>query len=144
MDKNFNLNELAMMTGFTTRTLRNYLNQGLLHGEKIDGVWQFSAEEADRFFSEPFVKEGLRIKRNAVVYVFLSDTAKKANRACVILDLPVSDEEGEAVSGFFCNRMMQASDTVFTYNRDRGVSRVILTGPEDQVAEILRDYYKGE
>ena len=62
----------------------------------------------------------------------------------MILDLPVSDEEGEAVSGFFCNRMMQASDTVFTYNRDRGVSRVILTGPEDQVAEILRDYYKGE
>lgn len=143
MDKHYDLNELAMMTGFTTRTLRNYLNQGLLHGEKHDGVWQFSAEELDRFFREPFVKEGLRSKRNAIVFDFLADTAKKTNRTCVILDLPVSDEEGEAVSNFFCSKMMQAKDAVFTYHRDRGVSRVILTGPEDQVAEILREYYKG-
>ena len=143
MDKTYNLNELAMMTGFTTRTLRNYLNQGLLHGGKIAGMWQFSAEEVDRFFKDPFVKESLRIKRNAVVFDFLADTAKRSNRACVILDLPVSDEEGEAVSAFFCRKMMQASDASFTYQRDRGVSRVILNGPEDQVAEILRDYYKG-
>ena len=34
----YNLNDLAMMTGFTTRTLRNYLNQGLLEGEKENGV----------------------------------------------------------------------------------------------------------
>lgn len=142
MDKTYHLNELAMMTGFTTRTLRNYLNQGLLHGEKIDGMWQFGAEEVDRFFKEPFVREGLRIKRNAAVFDFLADTAKKVNRACVILDLPVSDEEGAAVSAFFCRKMMHASDAVFSYQRERGMSRVILTGPEDQVAEILRDYYQ--
>ncbi|MBQ4301748.1 MAG: MerR family transcriptional regulator [Oscillospiraceae bacterium] len=143
MEQTYNLNELAIMTGFTTRTLRNYLNQGLLHGEKVDGVWQFSAEEVDRFFKEPFVKEGLRIKRNAAVFDFLADTAKQANRACVILDLPVSDEEGAAVSAFFCKKMMHASNAAFTYHRDRGMSRVILTGAEDQVAEILRDYYTG-
>jgi hypothetical protein len=143
MEKTYNLNELAMMSGFTTRTLRNYLNQGLLHGEKVDGVWRFSAEEVDRFFKEPFVKEGLRIKRNALVFDFLADTAKKANRACVILDLPVSDEEGEAISAFFCDKMINASDAAFTYHCDRGMSRVILTGSEDQVTEILRDYYKG-
>ena len=33
MDKTYNLNELAMMTGFTTRALRTYLNKGLLVGE---------------------------------------------------------------------------------------------------------------
>ena len=143
MEKTYNLSELATMTGFTTRTLRTYLNQDLLRGEKVDGVWQFSAEEVDRFFREPFVKEGLRIKRNAIVFDFLADTAKQANRACVILDLPVSDEEGEAVSAFFCEKMMHATDARFIYGRDRGVSRVILTGPEDQVSEILRDYYKG-
>lgn len=142
MNKTYNLNELAMMTGFTTRTLRNYLNQGLLHGEKVDGMWQFDAGEVDRFFKEPFVKEGLRIKRNAAVFDFLADTAKKTNRTCVILDLPVSDEEGAAVSAFFCEKMLHATDAAFTYHRDRGMSRVILTGPEDQVTEILRDYYR--
>ena len=143
MDKSYNLNELAMMTGFTTRTLRSYLNKGLLSGEKIDGVWQFTAEEVDRFFSEPYVKEGLRIKRNAMVFDFLVDTSKKANRACVILDLPVSNEEGGEISAFFCDQMAKASDAFFSYSRDRGMSRVILTGPEDQVAEIMKDYYKG-
>ena len=77
------------------------------------------------------------------MFDFLADTAKQANRACVILDLPVSDEEGAAVSAFFCKKMMHASNAAFTYHRDRGMSRVILTGPEDQVAEILRDYYTG-
>lgn len=142
MDKTYNLNELAMMTGFTTRTLRNYLSQGLLRGEKNDGVWQFTAEEVDRFFREPFVKEGLRIKQNALVFDFLADTAKQTHRACVILDLPVSDLEGAAVSAFFCEKMLHASDAAFTYHRDRGVSRVILTGREDQLAEILRAYHQ--
>ena len=31
----YNLNQVAMITGLTTRTLRNHLKQGLLKGEKI-------------------------------------------------------------------------------------------------------------
>ena len=53
-------------------------------------------------------------------------------------------DPGAAVSAFFCREMLHASDAAFSYQRERGMSRVILTGPEDQVAEILRDYYKGE
>ena len=51
-DRTYSLNELAMMTGFTTRTLRTYLDKGLLRGEKPGGVWQFTAEEVDRFFQK--------------------------------------------------------------------------------------------
>ena len=142
MEKAYNLNELAIMTGFTTRTLRSYLSQGLLRGEKIDGIWQFTPEELDRFFKEPFVKEGLRIKRNAAVFDFLADTAKKSNRICVVLDLPVSDEEGAELSAFFCAAMTRAKDASFSYSRDRGMSRVILSGAEDQVTELLRNYYQ--
>ena len=130
------------MSGFTTRTLRTDLQRGLLSGEKIDGVWQFTAEEVDRFFAEPFVKEGLRIKRSAAVFDFLADTTKTANRARVTLDLPVSEEEGAEVSAFFCHRMQDAHDAVFSYHRDRGLSRIILSGAEEQVAAILQDYYR--
>ena len=38
MDQNYNLNDVAMMTGFSTRTLRSYLSQGLLKGTKSNGV----------------------------------------------------------------------------------------------------------
>ena len=104
MDRNYTLDDIAMMTGFSTRTLRNYLNQGILKGEKTDGKWQFTAEEIDRFFAEPFVKEGLRIKRNAIVFDFLADRSKQAKSACVILDIPVSMKESKTLSEFFCKQ----------------------------------------
>ncbi len=142
MEKSYNLNELALITGFTTRTLRTYLTRGLLHGEKEDGVWRFSAEDIERFVSEPFVKEGLRIKRNAVVFDFLADTSKKAGRACAILDLPLSLMEGQRISAFFCEQMCKASDANFCSGMDHGVFRVILTGAQEQVETIMKAYYE--
>lgn len=130
------------MTGFTTRTLRNYLNQGVLNGEKVDGVWQFSAENLDRFFNEPFVKEGLRIKRSSVVFDFLSDMQKSSDRACIILDLHVSMGEGNAVSGFFCEQIKEAHDIMFNYGWDNGFSRIILSGDKQQVGMIMTAYHE--
>ena len=137
----YNLNELAMMTGFTTRTLRNYLTQGLLKGAKNNGTWQFTAEDVEDFFNEPFVKESLRIKRNSNVYDFLADMRKKTARTCVILDIPATLSKGNAISAFFCEQMNNASDVVFTYDWNKGNSRVILSGAEDQIAKMLKAYY---
>ena len=141
MDRNYTLDDIAMMTGFSTRTLRNYLNQGILKGEKTDGKWQFTAEEIDRFFAEPFVKEGLRIKRNAIVFDFLADRSKQAKSACVILDIPVSMKEGKTLSEFFCKQMETALDTVFTFDWNNGSARVILSGAEESVATIMEAYH---
>ena len=142
MDRNYTLDDIAMMTGFSTRTLRNYLNQGILKGEKTDGKWQFTAEEIDRFFAEPFVKEGLRIKRNAIVFDFLADRSKQAKRACVILDIPVSMKESKTLSEFFCKQMETALDTVFTFDWNNGSARVILSGAEESVANIMEAYHR--
>ena len=140
MEKTYNLNDLALMTGFTTRTLRNYLLTGVLKGEKIDGVWRFTPEDLDRFFSEPFVKEGIRIKRSAVVFDFLAVKDKKGARTCVILDIPATLKEGNAISAFFCDKMNDASDVVFTFDWDKGFCRVILSGDAEQVSALVRAY----
>ena len=142
MDRNYTLDDIAMMTGFSTRTLRNYLNQGLLQGEKVDGAWQFTSEELDRFFAEPFVREGLRIKRNGIVFDFLADRSKQAKRACVILDIPVSLKESKTLSDFFCKQMETASDAVFTFDWNNGSARVILSGAEESVANIMEAYHR--
>ncbi len=43
MEKEFyTINELALISGFTTRSLRNFISMGHLNGEKIDGIWQFT------------------------------------------------------------------------------------------------------
>lgn len=139
----YSINDLAMMTGLTTRTLRNYIKLGILSGEKIDGNWSFAEEEFDAFLADAGVKQSLRAKRHAAVFDFHADTAKTANRACVILDFAVSDEEGEAISAFFCERINRdGADITFSYGRERGVSRVILSGGEDSVAELVKAYYE--
>ena len=106
----YNLNDLALMTGFTTRTLRNYLNQGLLEGEKENGLWQFTPEQLDRFFSEPFVKEGLRIKRSSAVFDFLAEKDRKEARTCVVLGFPADRRKGDAISAFFCRELQKAGE----------------------------------
>ena len=144
MNGKYNLNDLALMTGFTTRTLRNYLNQGLLHGEKENGMWQFPAEEIDRFFREPFVKEGLRIKRSGIVFDFMADRRKKEERFCMILDIPASVKKGNEISEFFCDRMKEVSDARFNFGWDGGICRVILSGAADSVAQIMKAYFDAE
>ena len=141
MDRNYTLDDIALITGFSTRTLRNYLKQGLLKGEKTDGKWQFTAEEVDRFFAEPFVREGLRIKRSGIVFDFLADRSKNSKRTCVILDIPVSMKESKALSEFFCRQMETASDAVFTFDWDKGNARIILSGAEESVASIMEAYH---
>ena len=140
MEGKYNLSELALMSGLTTRTLRNYLAQGLLKGEKENGVWQFTAKDVESFFAEPFVKEGVRIKRNGVVFDFLADRKKKMARSCVILDLPVSVGKGNAISAFFCEQMNHSADVVFCYDWDNNHGRVILSGDAERISEIMRAY----
>lgn len=139
----YTLNELATMTGLTTRTLRTYLKTGLLSGEKTDGVWHFSDEDCERFFAHPSVKPALQAKRNALVYDFLGNRFKRENELCVVLDLLPQAREAEEVSAFFCKAVSarEGGKLRFTFKQDDGRVRVILTGQEDAVSDILRAYY---
>ena len=140
MEKKYNLNDLALMTGFSTRTLRNYLVGGILKGEKTDGVWRFSDEELDAFFSDPYVKEGIRIKRNGVVYDFLAGNGRTGARTCTILDVPCSLVTANRISAFFCDKMNDASGVTFTFDWHKGFCRVILTGDAEEVMKLVRAY----
>lgn len=93
MDKYYKLNELAIFTGLTTRTLRNYLKMGLLDGEKVDGVWNFTEEEVEAFMQNPNVKPSISAKKNALVYDFMLDNTKRTNEICTVLDLCVSHDK---------------------------------------------------
>ena len=141
--KYYTINQVATMTGLTTRTLRNYINSGVLNGEKIEGVWQFSEEDLSAMVSNPMVKPSIQAKHKGVVFDFLAEEKKRVNEICMILDLHVSHEEAEEVSEFFCSEINRIGDNVvFKYEYDNGNARVILSGPEDSVAQIMREDYR--
>lgn len=58
-EKTYSLHDLAEFTGLTERTLRNYLNQGLLHGEKPDGAWRFTALQFSELLENPSIRPSL-------------------------------------------------------------------------------------
>ena len=140
----YNLNQVAMITGLTTRTLRNHLSQGLLKGEKIDGNWSFTEEELEAYVTEPTIHQSILARSHAVIYEFLADSFKKSNRICTILDFPVSAEEALGISQFFGKEICRhGSDIEFRYIHEKHFARFILSGSEEQVKELMRAYYDG-
>ena len=139
----YNMNQVAMITGLTTRTLRNHLKLGLLKGEKIDGNWSFTEEDIAHFLDNPAVRQAVSSKQHALVYDFLGDDYKKTNRICTILDFPVSGEEARSISDFFCKEINEnGSDIMFRFIWEKHIARVILSGAEESVISILNAYYK--
>ena len=144
MKETYNLNEIAMMCDLSTRTLRNYLNQGFLKGNKIDGIWTFTIEDIEQFLSEPFVKESIRIKRNSRVMDFLAERNKEDDQICVVLDRTLSVKKGNELSAFFCEQMKDVSGVEFSYDYSKGKCRIILCGKDDQVEKIMKAYYENK
>ena len=82
------------------------------------------------------------IWRNAQVFDFLADTSKKSNKICTVLDFAVDNEEAMEISKFFVDAMNSGvSGVEFKFSYDRGIARVILSGAEDQVVDIMKKYY---
>ena len=71
MKDTFGIDAIVMMTGLSDRTIRSYIADGLLRGDKSSGSWQFTAEQVDSFLNNKAVLPALRSKKNAIVYDFI-------------------------------------------------------------------------
>ncbi|MBQ8790285.1 MAG: MerR family DNA-binding transcriptional regulator [Ruminiclostridium sp.] len=146
MESFYTINEVATMTGLTTRTIRNYLKSGLISGEKVNGVWSFSSEDFCAMLNNPAIKPSIQAKNNAVVYDFIADDRKKTNKICTIIDLFVEEDEAEEISQFFCDTINcnpNVGDLSFKFKKHGKNIRVILSGADETVLEILNGYYNG-
>ncbi len=144
MKKSYTINEVATMTGLTTRTIRNYLKAGLINGEKTNGIWTFSSEDYYNLLNNPTIKPSIQAKNNAVIYDFLINDRKKTNNICSIIDLYVEEDEANEISQFFCNAINTINDTVdlnFKFEKHGKNVRIILSGADEIIVEILNKYY---
>ena len=144
MNELYTINDIATMTGLTTRTVRNYMKLGILDGEKMDGTWKFSIEQVSAFMADKNVQPSIQAKKNGVVFDFLADKYKKVNEICTILDFQVSEEEAMEISDFFCKETCKENigNMKFSFSYENGFARVILKGTEDFVSDIMKKYYR--
>lgn len=139
----YTINHVALMTGLTSRTIRNYMKMGLLKGEMINGVWHFTAEQFGAFITHPTVSPSIKARRNALVYDFLMDEHKRENEMCTMIDAAATLEEANSISEFFCHAINTdfSGSVRFAFSFNGTNARVILKGAEDAVLHLVNRYY---
>lgn len=138
MTKDFySINELSTISGFTTRSLRNFIQMEFLKGEKFNGEWRFSLEQIEDFFSHPNIKEGIKSKNNSVVYNHLLNKPQK-DTICSIVDLNLTPNEIKTLSEKICQMINDSNANVeFKFSAHNGNVRIIIAGDKNFVKQIL-------
>ena len=136
MEKTYTIQDIAAMTGLNERTVRSYLADGRLQGEKTDGAWRFTAEQFGAFLAQDAVRASVRAKANAVVYDFLASERRQEPAACLILDQPVREGEEPSLREDL-ERYVNALGLRWAYRYRDGQSRSILSGPPAALGELL-------
>lgn len=54
-NKYYSVQDIAKVTGLTSRTIRNYIKDGKLKGKKIGSQWRFTEEDVKSLFNTPEV-----------------------------------------------------------------------------------------
>lgn len=137
------LGDLKLITGLSERTLRNYISMGLLNGEKINGMWHFTTEQLEDFFSNPLIRSTIKAKKKALIYDFLLDRKKKSDECCIILDIPKGNKK--EISEFFCYEINNGDykKLNFAFDVEQGETpRVILSGFTDDILNLVNKYKK--
>lgn len=140
MKEFYNIEEVAVMTMLSTRTIRNYIKQGFLDGEKIEGVWQFTAEDIEAFFKNDYVRQSIQTKKNAMVYDYMIDNTKAKASVCSIYDYPVADgKEAEAIYKKLEERINsnEYGSLKFSYEYHKKMVRIILVGDPVEMARLM-------
>ena len=139
MQETYTIEDVAAMSGLSTRTVRNYLSMGLLDGEKVDGVWRFTPEQFVAFLSQDMVRQSVKAKANGIVYDFLLQEKKPERAACAVLDVPTADHETENTIRETLLERVNALGLrcSYRYEADASTARLIVQGPPASVAELL-------
>ena len=145
MKEFYTIADIVKITGLSDRTIRSYISQNTLLGEKLNGAWQFTAEQLGDFMNDPNVLPGIRAKKNSIVYDFLVQNRRSKSEMCLMVDLPGRDSQ--AVSSFFCDAINAAIDAELHFSFDSlggQTPRVILKGHPQQVLKLMEQFYAAE
>lgn len=135
MEKTYTMQDVAAMTGLTTRTLRTYQQQGFLRGEKENGVWRFTDEALEGFLRNPAVLPAVRARQHSIVYDFVPQNRKAQDELRAVWD--IRTEDGKSVSAFLCREMERRRGLRFTFLQTGETARVILCGKPEAAPDLL-------
>ncbi len=138
----YTMGHVTQFTGLTDRTIRNYIAQGFLTGEKINGLWHFTPEAVDQFVRHPAVRPSITARANSIVYDGLLGMGNKEDMCCMVLDIPNGDKK--QIAEYFCYAISAGEyhNLRFSFDGVNQVPRVILRGPAQDILGLVGEYYR--
>lgn len=141
----YTLSQLALMTGYSTRSLRNFYRQGFLTGTMKAGRYSFSEEGIGRFMMQPFIEEGMRIKIRMQVQHFLEE--EHAGRAVTCL---IHDEPGRKQAEWMNEEMLQYINRecpkefryTYLFDEKKEIGRFVFIGQITDMAAVVEQIGK--
>lgn len=132
----YSIEEVSRMSGLTTRTIRNYLKDGIVHGTKEDGKWFFDTEDFTKMLESSYVSAAIKAKNNAPVLDFLNEDKKNKDSVCMVIDRIIDEDKSNAFIEDLCLLQCEAEGVEMRLEKKGQHIRIILTGIEAGVREI--------
>ena len=141
-EKLYTVADVAQVTGMTSRTIRNYLKDGTLTGQKIGVQWRFTEDEIKKLFSRQMPGQS---SPSQIVRGFLGEQDRTAPSFCALLDLPgVSELEGlELYRDLQEKRGEGIQSMSYEYHDEGQLFRVAVSGNTEAVMDLLEQIKAG-
>ena len=141
-EKLYTVADVAQVTGMTSRTIRNYLKDGTLTGQKIGVQWRFTEDEIKKLFSRQAPGQSSPAQ---VVKGFLGEQERQKAAFCALLDFPgVTELEGmELYQKLQEERGEGISSMSYEYHDEGQLLRIAVSGDTGAVMDLLEQMKAG-
>jgi len=147
MEKLYTVEDVAKMTGLTSRTIRNYLADGRLTGRKVGAQWRFTEENIAAIFTEASSRKDVSRAAAGEVEAFLKPQSRSSATVCAVVDYPA--ESAEAVAPLVQKLTDQYNGFdepslrfIYDFDEKNGVARFTLIGEIAMVAKMIKTIRK--
>jgi excisionase family DNA binding protein len=146
-EKLYTVEDIAKMTSFTSRTIRNYLKDGSLQGRKIGGQWRFTMKNIKQLFSNNIFLGDMSRKNRQRILNFLSGAHTEIQgkiQVCSIVDYYCeSPKEGHQIYEKLVTVINKKADDApakfdYEFMKKDNKARFTLFGNPDYIIKTLQ------
>lgn len=141
-EKLYTVADVAQVTGMTSRTIRNYLKDGTLTGQKIGVQWRFTEDEIKKLFSRQSPGQS---SPSQIVRGFLGEQERERASFCALLDFPgVAELEGLELFRELQEKCSAGIRSMsYEYHDEGRLLRVAVSGDTEAVLDLLNQMKAG-
>ena len=146
-EKFYTIQDVADMTILTSRTIRNYLKDGILEGKKIGGQWRFTKKDIENLFNNGNVTNDIKYNYKQEVIDFIDGVNTDMNgkiQICTIVDFYCDTKEAAKEMSNNLITLIKNDDEryLYEYIEKEAKARFTLFGNATFIIRILEMFNK--